>query len=108
MVTGPLIHLHRLHLRGLGGPASLPKPINVLPVCQPPARFGLLPAVDTWNVVGAAEGGKEGGGEEGGGGEEDGWAGAKEEKGGSDMQAQLSQLGSKFGSWAAKGWAGLG
>jgi hypothetical protein len=32
VVTGPLIQLRRLHLKGGAGSTSLPKPINILPV----------------------------------------------------------------------------
>jgi hypothetical protein len=32
VVTGPLIQLKRLHLKGGAGSTSLPKPINILPV----------------------------------------------------------------------------
>lgn len=71
------------------------------------SRFGLLPAVDSWNVVGAtSEEGDEGKGV--GGGDDGDWRVVQEDSSGGDINSQLSQLGAKFGSWAAKGWTGLG
>lgn len=73
----------------------------------PTPRFGLLPAVDSWNVVGVSSDEREEG-KGRGGGDEGEWRGVQDDASGSDINSQLSQLGAKFGSWAAKGWTGLG